>query len=645
MPPFNGSGTFDVYTPGNPVITGTAISSTAFNNTINDMASGLSNTLTRDGQAPAIADIPMGSHKITGLASGTATTDAANFGQAGQLGAYLPAGTGAVATTVQTKLRECVSVKDFGAVGDFNPATGVGTDDRASIQAAFDYAISIGNCDVIFPHGNYYLGTGYGIYSALGVQLNLGTTTAGSASNIHIIGKGATLYQGAAGRAFGIFGASNVTFSGFKFYGYTGGTLASTRENDALLTVNYYSTNVTIEDCYLTNSLGDCIYLGGSLVSGGELGYECRNISIRNNTLKERYGDGTASFSSGTKSRLCVAAIDVYGALITDNTIYGGIDLEPNLNSQHIVNVSINDNKFLSGNVTAQSVIGTAYWHDEPINTTGGSVIAQDVSFNGVPASPICSGNVVTDNTFEYGFIYQYNVYLFNAITSNNFISGQINTGSTSGSNSSPYVYIADNVARSPLSGETCFIKLGGYHTYGNFVNNRAINGFTYCINNNGASTGDNGRCSFIGNSIDTGTAVLGLTLASTSTESGSVNNGSATNPAKFSYIYTDTLIQPLVTITGTTGAQAISWATYKGNVWYITIPSTTAGSISNITGALFEGQMLTIISGAAGGGGSLTFTQGNFRNKGSVDAVLLGNQVITFVSRAGLWFEVSRGF
>ena len=57
---------------------------------------------------------------------------------------YLPAGTGAVATTVQTKLRETVSVKDFGAVGD-----GV-ADDTAAFNAALAASSSV---DI--PDGNY----------------------------------------------------------------------------------------------------------------------------------------------------------------------------------------------------------------------------------------------------------------------------------------------------------------------------------------------------------------------------------------------------------------------------------------------------------------------------------------------------------
>ena len=87
----NGSGTYSLYTPGNPVVTGTTISSTAFNNTMSDIATALTQSIAADGQTPITANIPMNSKKITGLAAGTTSGDALSYGQAGATVADLTA--------------------------------------------------------------------------------------------------------------------------------------------------------------------------------------------------------------------------------------------------------------------------------------------------------------------------------------------------------------------------------------------------------------------------------------------------------------------------------------------------------------------------------------------------------------------------
>lgn len=78
-------------------------------------------------------------------------TDTANIANASNV-SYAPVGTGAVTTTVQTKLAEgAVSVKDFGAVGD-----GV-TDDSAAVVAFFA-AVTAGAAGYI-PNGVYWFST------------------------------------------------------------------------------------------------------------------------------------------------------------------------------------------------------------------------------------------------------------------------------------------------------------------------------------------------------------------------------------------------------------------------------------------------------------------------------------------------------
>ena len=75
----NGSGTYDL-PAGNPVETGTVISSVVQNNTLTDIGTALTGSIARDGQSPATSNIPMGDNKLTGLATPTLRTDGTSLG-------------------------------------------------------------------------------------------------------------------------------------------------------------------------------------------------------------------------------------------------------------------------------------------------------------------------------------------------------------------------------------------------------------------------------------------------------------------------------------------------------------------------------------------------------------------------------------
>lgn len=99
---------------------------------------------------------------------------------------FTPSGTGAVARDVQSKLRDMVSVKDFGAVGD-----GV-TDDTAAIQAAITAAKAANGGTVFFPAGTYICASQLTCTSATGVRL------VGMSASSQLVGGSTIKYTGTA---------------------------------------------------------------------------------------------------------------------------------------------------------------------------------------------------------------------------------------------------------------------------------------------------------------------------------------------------------------------------------------------------------------------------------------------------------------
>ena len=76
----NGSGTYTL-PAGNPVVTGTVIATTWANNTMNDLASAMTDSVAADGQTPMTGPLNMNSNKVTNLATGTISGDGINFTQ------------------------------------------------------------------------------------------------------------------------------------------------------------------------------------------------------------------------------------------------------------------------------------------------------------------------------------------------------------------------------------------------------------------------------------------------------------------------------------------------------------------------------------------------------------------------------------
>jgi hypothetical protein len=193
---FNGSGTFVINSTGQPVVTGTVISSTAFNALTADLATGLTTALTKDGQTTPTANIPMGNFKITGLATGTAGTDAATVSQIqSAYGTFLTvSGTNTITATVSPSLTAYSAGQMFGFVAA-NTNSGATTINISSLGAKSIVtplgALVAGDIQSGYFYIIYYDGTNFQL---LGISTSLTTLTLSGALSVG----GASTFTGAA---------------------------------------------------------------------------------------------------------------------------------------------------------------------------------------------------------------------------------------------------------------------------------------------------------------------------------------------------------------------------------------------------------------------------------------------------------------
>jgi hypothetical protein len=110
---FNGSGTFLINSSGQPVVTNTIISSTAFNALTADLATGLSTCLTKDGQTTPTANIKLGGFKLTNVGAATIAGDALSFGAAATVSTLTATGASTLAAISVSGLGSYTNTQTF----------------------------------------------------------------------------------------------------------------------------------------------------------------------------------------------------------------------------------------------------------------------------------------------------------------------------------------------------------------------------------------------------------------------------------------------------------------------------------------------------------------------------------------------------
>ena len=220
---------------------------------------------------------------------------------------YVPPFTGSVATNVEDKLAQTVSVKDFGAAGD-----GI-TDDTAAIQAALD------NAGIItFPGGTYVVDP-LNVFSDTTLILDPSTVLQAKTG------------YGANDRLLNINNVSNVAIQGnFAKIEMLKSEYVTGEQRHGVFIVT--GVNVTINDLIVTDTGGDGFYVGS--YNNVDPSY---NITLNNCISDNAKRNGLSIVSV----KNCWVNGGEYKNTLGSSP-QSGIDIEPNSSSDFLWNVNLN---------------------------------------------------------------------------------------------------------------------------------------------------------------------------------------------------------------------------------------------------------------------------------------------------------------
>ena len=293
---FNGSGTFVINTAGQPVVTGTVISSTAFNALTADLATGLSTCLTKDGQTTPTANIPMGSNKITGLALGTDATDAPTLSQVQSTTAKLIASVSG-ANTITGSLTPSLAAYAAGqmfyfvAAGDNTGAVTLNINSLGAKNVTKNGTTALAASDIKSGQtvAVIYDGTRFQVVGSSGL---VGVTD--SAKTTLGVNAGDSITTGSFNTLIGFDAGTDLTTANWNTHvgSYAGQNVTSGAANSF---VGYQAGNAVTTGT--TNAaLGDSAYLTGNYSNSTCLGYDS---AVTGSNQVQLGNSGTTAYAYG----------------------------------------------------------------------------------------------------------------------------------------------------------------------------------------------------------------------------------------------------------------------------------------------------------------------------------------------------------